>query len=332
MVLQGINNLERSLSNDESDKIKINKVLEAHPEATKHTVPEGYEHQPVDSPLIRQEVSGYFENWIDKRKDHQFPVDVARSNDESKVIFSSSATCATDFNSSKFRETAGVLKKDGSVLPTHLLPHDDESRHLAKLELEKLSPKISYDLPDWEQSVDQQKLKTAYHETCHAVMAINHGLKIRRISIKGTDKYRGVMSTEPPKREITNPQEALREVRIGLSGFIGEVMISGKYTVFRSHPDLTGAIELVEELMAFDEGFKNVVIKLATTNPGTSTEIENPLVRAYIDGKLKWCLDKLTPYKPVIKLIAEELYKKEELAGDEVSALFDSFMQSRQGY
>ena len=156
------------------------------------------------------------------------------------------------------------------------------------------------------------------------VMAIICGLKIRRISIKGTETYRGVMSTEPPKREITNPAEALREVRISLSGFIGEVMISAKYTVFSSHPDLTGAIELVEEMMAFDEGFKNVVIKLAATNPGTSTEIENPLVRAYIDGKLKWCLDKLSPYKPVIKLIAEKLYEQEELTGDEVFTPFNA--------
>lgn len=173
--------------------------------------------------------------------------------------------------------------------------------------------------------MDQTKLKTAYHETAHAVMALLCGLKIRRVSIKGTDKYRGVMSTEPPEREVTNPAEALREVRISLAGFIGEVLISGKYTIFRSHSDLTGAIELVEDMMEFDQGFKNVVIKLAETNPGTSTDIENPLVRAYIDGKLKWCLDKLSPHKQAIQAIAEELYWKEELTGNEVTTLFNSF-------
>lgn len=176
--------------------------------------------------------------------------------------------------------------------------------------------------------MDQAKLKTAYHETAHAVMALLCGLKIRSVSIKGTDKYRGVMSTEPPERHITNPLEALREVRVSLAGFIGEVFISGKYTIFRTHPDLMNAIESVEDMMDFDEGFRGVLIKLASTNPGTSADIEDPLVRAYIDGKLSWCFNRLTPYKPVIQLIAEELYKKEELTGAEVSTLFNSYMQS----
>lgn len=38
--------------------------------------------------------------------------------------------------------------------------------------------------------MDQTKLKTAYQETAHVVMALLCGLKIKRISIKGTDKYR----------------------------------------------------------------------------------------------------------------------------------------------
>lgn len=108
-------------------------------------------------------------------------------------------------------------------------------------------------------------------------------------------------------------------------------MISGKYTVFRTHPDLTGAIELIEDMMAFDEEFKNVVTRLTATNPGTFTEIENPLVRAYVEGKLSWCLRALTPYKPAIQLIAEKLYEREELSGDEVHTLFNSFIQSGWG-
>ncbi|MEK6554318.1 MAG: hypothetical protein AABZ31_03680, partial [Bdellovibrionota bacterium] len=132
-------------SNLGGEKVKITKVLDAHPEATKHTVPDGCKHQTVDSPMIRQEISSHFESWIDSRTGHQFPVDVERSSQDSQVIFSSSMTCASDMNPTKFRETAGVLKRDGSVLPTHLLPHDDESRHLAKLELEQQSPKIDYE-------------------------------------------------------------------------------------------------------------------------------------------------------------------------------------------
>lgn len=176
--------------------------------------------------------------------------------------------------------------------------------------------------------MDHEKLKTAYHETAHAVMALLCGLKIKRVSIKGTDQYRGVMSTEPPERQITNPAEALREVRISLSGFVGEVMISGKYTIFRSHPDLTSAIELVEDMLAFDDKFKNMIADRAVANPGTFTDIENPLVGSYIEGKLAWCLSKLNPHKPAIKLIAEKLYESEELSGDEVSALFNSPTQS----
>jgi ATP-dependent Zn protease len=176
--------------------------------------------------------------------------------------------------------------------------------------------------------VDQEKLKTAYHETAHAVMALIFGLKIKRVSIKGTDKYRGVMSTEPPERQITNPEEALREVRISLAGFIGEVLISGKYSIYRSHPDLTGAIELIEDLLAFEETFKIATLNLSINSPGKMTEIENPLVRAYVDWKLSWALRTLIPFKSVIKLIAEKLYESEELTGDEVSTLFNSFTQS----
>ena len=162
-------------------------------------------------------------------------------------------------------------------------------------------------------------------------MALVCGLKIRKVSIKGTDSYHGVMSTEPPERQVTNSEEALREVRISLAGFVGEVMISGKYTIFEKHSDLIGAVELVEQMLEFDDGFKKVVVGLAATNPGTLTFIENPLVRAYVEGKLSWCLTRLSPYKPAIELIAEKLYESEELSGDEVAALFNSFTQSGPG-
>lgn len=98
------------------------------------------------------------------------------------------------------------------------------------------------------------------------------------------------MSTEPPERQITNPQEAIREVRISLAGFVGEVLISGKYSIYRNHPDLTGAIELIEEMLAVDEKFKNLIADRAVSHPGTFMEIESPLIRSYIDGKLGWCL------------------------------------------
>lgn len=176
--------------------------------------------------------------------------------------------------------------------------------------------------------MDHEKLKTAYHETCHAVMALICGLKIRMVSIKGTDKYRGVMSTEPPGREVTNPQEALREIRISLSGFVGEMLISDNFTISRNHPDLTGAMELVDQLLECDHEFRKSVEDIAAKNPGTLNFIENHLIRAYIDGKIRWCYKKLESYTPIIRKIAEELYSKEELTGDEVSVFFHSFTPS----
>lgn len=131
-------------------------------------------------------------------------------------------------------------------------------------------------------NLNQEKLKTAYHETCHAVMALVCGLKIRRISIKGTDKYRGVMSTEPPERQITNPQEAMREIRISLSGFVGEMLISDKFTIAQHHPDLTGAVEMAEQLLEYDFELRNYVEALAAKRPGTINFIENPLIRALL--------------------------------------------------
>lgn len=169
--------------------------------------------------------------------------------------------------------------------------------------------------------MDQEKLKTAYHEACHAVMAMLHGLKIGRVSIKGTEKYRGVTSTEPPEREVNNPRDALREVRISLSGFVGEVFISGKYSIYATHSDLTGAIELIEQLIEFDDGFKNFVAKIAATKPSDLTFIENPLVRASVEEELRGCHQKLTPHKAIIKLIAERLYEVEELSGVEINSL-----------
>ena len=177
-------------------------------------------------------------------------------------------------------------------------------------------------------SVDHEKLKTAYHETCHTVMALICGLKIRRVSIKGTDKYRGVMSTEPPERQITNPQEALREIRISLSGFVGEMLVSDKFTISSNHPDLTCAMELVDQLLEYDHEFRKSVEDIAAKTPGTLNFIENHLIRAYIDGKIRWCYKKLESFKPVIKQIAEELHSKEELTGDEVSVFFNSFTPS----
>ena len=117
-------------------------MLEAHPEATKHMVPEGQRNVPIDSPLIRQEISKHIEEtWIPTRIG-PFPIDKERSRPGSTVIFSNSITAGYGFNPKKFREISSVIKDDGSLQPIHVLPHNNEQRYFDKMSQERNSPKV----------------------------------------------------------------------------------------------------------------------------------------------------------------------------------------------
>lgn len=184
-------------------------------------------------------------------------------------------------------------------------------------------------------NVDHKKLKIAYHETGHAVMALVCRQGVQKISLKemdspsGTDKYLGSMVPEPFKRESTvTINELNNKIMISLAGFAGDGLFSDGLISNFGGDDLIKAIRWVENMLESKE-FRKLVEALPSPAPGKLDMIENPLVRRYIDYMMAGCFETLEPFKPVIKLIAEELYKKGELSGGEVSNLFNSFVKSK---
>lgn len=180
-------------------------------------------------------------------------------------------------------------------------------------------------------SVDQRRLKIAYHETGHAVMALICRQEIQKISLhgmdspSGTDNYHAFMKLEPadPKMKFTG-ERAIQKIMISLGGYASEILFSGGSANIGGD-DLTVAAQTAEGMLQIEE-FKNWVAGLPVPNPGALDLIENPLVRAYIDFKMGDCIKALVPVRPAIKVIAEELYRRDELTGDEVAALFRSTM------
>jgi len=178
--------------------------------------------------------------------------------------------------------------------------------------------------------VDNKKLKIAYHEAGHAVMALICGQSIRKVSLRemdsplGTDKYLGSTLLEPFVLTPTiTINESNRRVMISLAGFAGDGLFSEGVIGNFGGDDLMKANQLVENMLE-NEMFKTAVAELPIPTPGTLDLIENPLARQYIDYMMQRCREELEPLKPAIQLIAEELCKKEELTGDEVSVLFNS--------
>lgn len=110
---------------------------------------------------------------------------------------------------------------------------------------------------------------------------------------------------------------------ISLGGYASEGLFFGVSKI--GGDDLTIAINLIEEMLKIEE-FKNWVAELPIPEPGVLDMIENVLVRAYVDYRMNLHLQILAPYKRKIQLIVEELYRREELTGDEVSTLFSSLI------
>lgn len=178
-----------------------------------------------------------------------------------------------------------------------------------------------------EQGVGQEKLEVAYHEAGHAVMALVYGLTIKKMSLIGTAEYRGVTSLEPFERQDTI-EHADREIRLNLSGFVGQGIFSGNSIKIDPphHPELIDSIGIVRDLLS-DEGFRTRASQIPDLYPQTLTMIKEPAIRIYLNYILDSCFAKMIPLKPAIQLIAEELYKKDELSGSEVVALYHSSMQ-----
>jgi len=180
--------------------------------------------------------------------------------------------------------------------------------------------------------VDQKKLKIAYHETGHAVMALFRGQGVQEVSLKGmdspngTDRYHGFMTLEPTeqKAKIT-VNDAIRNIMISLGGYASEILFFD--VCAPGGDDLTTAGKWAETLLQVEE-YRNRLATLPVPEPGPLDEIQNPQIRAYIHDMISECARALDPFGPLIKFLAEELYKKDELTGVEVEAHFNSFMQS----
>ncbi len=177
--------------------------------------------------------------------------------------------------------------------------------------------------------IDQKRLKIAYHETGHAVMALYCGQAIKKVSLKemnspnGTDKYLGhvkLVPTDP--KEILTITKAMQNVMISLGGFAGEILF------FDDIPgipidDLDRAMKITANLLENKE-FKEIVAKMPVPQLEVMPKVTNPLMRAFIDSQLHRCRDVLSQVKPILHKIVQELLKKEELTGEEVTSIFYS--------
>lgn len=185
------------------------------------------------------------------------------------------------------------------------------------------------------EALEWKKLKIARHEVGHAIMALRYGQRIQKISLQemdspsGKEKYRAFMKLEPtdPTIKFTG-ERALQKIMISLGGYASEILFYDVANI--GGDDLTVAAQTAEDMLQV-EAFKNWVVTLPNPAPSPLDMIENPLVRTYIDFKMGECIGILSQIKPVIQMVADELYRKEELTGDEFSVLFESLMQSTFG-
>lgn len=181
--------------------------------------------------------------------------------------------------------------------------------------------------------MDKKKLKIAYHETGHAVMALLCNRAVHKISLKemdspiGSDKYLGHMTLAPTDpKEVLTVNKAVQNVMISLSGFACEVLF------FNDVPgipidDLDRAIKNTEGLLTVKD-FKERVSMMPIPELDVPSRFTNPLIRAYIDNEVHHCVEVLTKVKPAIQIIVQELLKKEELTGDEIASVFNSIIHS----
>jgi hypothetical protein len=171
-----------------------------------------------------------------------------------------------------------------------------------------------------------QKLEVANHEAGHAVMALIYGLKIKKSSLIGTTEYRGITSLEPFERKDSF-EHAEREIRLNLAGFVGEGLFSDNKIKIDppTHPELLDSIKIARDMLN-DERFRNFANGLPEFYQRNLNMIIDPTVRGYINYMLESCFAKMIPLKPAIKLIADELSRRDELAGDEITALFNSLV------
>lgn len=144
--------------------------------------------------------------------------------------------------------------------------------------------------------VDHKKLKIAYHETGHVIMALICHQKIHSVALKemdspkGTDKYLGFTKLEPFEQNIkTTINELRRRIMISLGGYASEILVSGGSAKIGGD-DLTSAIKWTENMMQSEE-FRNFAARLPIPDPGILDIIENPTIRAFIDYMMCNCIE-----------------------------------------
>ncbi len=183
--------------------------------------------------------------------------------------------------------------------------------------------------------MDKKRFKIAIHEMGHAVMALFRGQGVQKVSLKGmdspngTDTYHGFMTLEPtePSSKVTD-NDAIRKVMISLGGYASEILFFEVCTP--GGDDLATAAKWAESLLQIEE-HRNRMATLPVPKPGPLDEIQNLQVRAYIHHMIPECARALDPLGPLIKFLAEELYRKDELNGDAIEGHFNSYMQSMRG-
>lgn len=187
-----------------------------------------------------------------------------------------------------------------------------------------------------DQNVDQKRLKIAVHEIGHAVMALYRGQGIGKVSLKGMDspngthRYLGFMTLETTERkDKVTVNDASRKIMISLGGYASEILFFEVCTP--GGDDLATAAQWSENLLQFEE-YRNLMFSLPVPEPGPFDEIQNLLVRAYVHHMIPECAKALAPLGPLIKFLAEELYKRDELDGETIEAHFNSYMQTMGSY
>jgi ATP-dependent Zn protease len=183
--------------------------------------------------------------------------------------------------------------------------------------------------------MDTKKFKIAIHESGHGIMAIICGQGLEKISLKeidspkGTDKYLGHTKLKPfENSDSIKINELIRRTFIALGGYASEILcLDGSANI--GGDDLTSAEQYIKGMMLSPE-FRLEAAKLPTPPPSVLDQlIEDPTVKAFIDYQIGISIKTLSPFKSLIRSLAEILYQRDELEGHEVIALFESFAKSQ---
>jgi ATP-dependent Zn protease len=179
---------------------------------------------------------------------------------------------------------------------------------------------------------DLKRLEIAYHEIGHAIMSLLCEQRLISVSLKetdspyGTGKYLGSTTIEPFHNLSTYTiNEGTRRIRIALGGFAGEIPAFGSTIV--GADDLARAVTYVDNMMQ-SEDFRNYAASLSTNQSNALNMIQDPNARAFIAAQLNLCVDALRTLEKPFVALAHKLCEQQELTGEEVIALIDSFVDS----